>query len=58
LTGTVIDREDGGEVSEIRLSLSAGKTLVATVPTSTSPPAVGDRVVATIAPSNVILAVE
>jgi molybdate transport system regulatory protein len=54
----VVDREDGREVSEVSLSLSAGKTLVATVPTSATPLAVGDRAVATVAPSNVILAVE
>lgn len=58
LAGTVVDREDGHEVCEIVLSLSAGKTLVATVPKSAGPPAVGDHVVATIAPSNVILAVD
>ncbi len=58
LVGTVVDREDGGEVSEITLSLSAGKTLVATVPASATPPAVGDRAVAAVAPANVILAVE
>jgi molybdate transport system regulatory protein len=58
LAGAVIDREDGREVSELTLALSAGKTLVATVSASTSPPAVGDRIVAAIAPSNVILAVE
>ena len=58
LVGTVVDREDGREVSEISLSLSAGKTLVATVPSSATTPSVGDRAVATIAPSNVILAVE
>ncbi|MBO9560035.1 MAG: TOBE domain-containing protein [Caulobacter sp.] len=57
LAGTVADREDGREVSEITLSLSAGKTLVATVPASAAP-GVGDRVVAAVAPSNVILAVE
>lgn len=57
LAGTVADREDGREVSEISLSLSAGKTLVATVPASAAP-GVGDRVVAAVAPSNVILAVE
>jgi molybdate transport system regulatory protein len=58
LVGTVVDREDGHEVSEVTLSLSAGKTLVATVPNSARPPAVGDQVVATVAPSNVILAVD
>jgi molybdate transport system regulatory protein len=58
LTGRVADREDGGEVSEVTLALSAVKTLVATVPMSETTPAVGDRATATIAPSNVILAVE
>lgn len=58
LVGTVVDREDGREVSEITLSLSGGKTLVATVPASATPPVVGDRAVAAVAPSNVILAVE
>jgi len=57
LAGIVADREDGHEVSEVRLGLSAGKTLVATVPVSGAP-GVGDRAVATVAPSNVILAVE
>jgi len=58
LAGTVVDREDGHKVSEVALSLSAGKTLVATVPASAPPPAVGERALATVAPSNVILAVE
>lgn len=58
LVGIVVDREDGREVSEITVRLSAGKTLVATVPASAKTPALGDRVVATVAPSNVILAVE
>jgi molybdate transport system regulatory protein len=58
LAGIVVDREDGHEVSEVTLSLSAGKTLVATVPNSARPPAIGDQVVATVAPSNVILAVD
>ncbi len=58
LIGTVVDREDDEEVSEISLRLSAGKTLVATVTASAAPPTVGHRAVATIAPSNVILAVE
>lgn len=57
LAGTVADREDGGEVSEVTLALSAGKTLVATVPTEAAP-AVGARATARIVPSNVILAVE
>ncbi|TCS17467.1 TOBE domain-containing protein [Caulobacter sp. BK020] len=58
LAGTVADREDGGEVSEVTLALSAGKTLVATVAASDATPAVGARATAMIAPSNVILAVE
>lgn len=57
LTGTVIDREDGQAASEVTLALSAGKTLVATVPTHAAP-AVGARATAAVAPSNVILAVE
>jgi molybdate transport system regulatory protein len=58
LAGVVADREDGGAVSEISLTLTAGKTLVATVSHDTAVPALGDRVVAVIEPSNVILAVE
>ncbi|KRA75513.1 molybdenum-dependent transcriptional regulator [Caulobacter sp. Root656] len=58
LAGTVVDRDDGGEVSEVTLALSAGKTLVATVAASGATPAVGARATATIAPSNVILAVD
>jgi molybdate transport system regulatory protein len=58
LSGIVADREDGREVSEIRLTLSAGKTLVATVPASATLPAIGDRAMAIVEPSNVILAVE
>jgi molybdate transport system regulatory protein len=58
LAGVVADREDGANVCEVSLTLSAGKTLVATVPVSAALPAVGDRVVAIIAPSNIILAVE
>jgi molybdate transport system regulatory protein len=58
LAGTVVDREDGAAVSEISLTLTAGKTLVATVSHDTTVPALGDRVVAVIEPSNVILAVE
>lgn len=57
LVGTVVDREDGREVSEISLSLSGGKTLVATVPVLAAP-GMGERAVAAVAPSNVILAVE
>ena len=58
LIGLVADREDGANASEVSLTLTAGKTLVATVPASETVPAVGDRVVAIIEPSNVILAVE
>ena len=58
LAGVVVDREDGVAASEISLTLVAGKTLVATVPRDTAVPALSDRVVAVIEPSNVILAVE
>lgn len=58
LAGEVADREDGVSASEISLSLSAGKTLVATVSRDTAVPARGDHVIAVIEPSNVILAVE
>jgi molybdate transport system regulatory protein len=58
LAGVVVDREDGATVSEVRLALAAGKTLVATAPGASAVPAVGDLVVATVEPSNVILAVE
>jgi molybdate transport system regulatory protein len=58
LVVTVADREDGREVSEISLSLSAGKTLVATAPVSATLPGPGEQVVVTVSPSNVILAVE
>lgn len=58
LAGVVVDREDGEAASEIRLALAAGKTLVATAPDAVTAPAVGDPVVATVEPSNVILAVE
>lgn len=58
LAGTVADREDGEAASEVSLTLSVGKTLVATLPRSEVQPAVGDCVVAIIEPSNVILAVE
>ncbi len=57
LVGVVADREDGANASEVSLALAAGKTLVATVSRETAP-AVGDRVVAIVEPSNVILAVE
>jgi len=58
LAGVVVDREDGASASEVRLALAAGKTLVATASGPSPVPAVGDRVVAIIKPSNVILAVE
>lgn len=58
LAGVVVDREDGAIASEVSLTLIAGKTLVATVPCDTVVPALGDRVVAAVEPSNVILAVE
>lgn len=61
LAGTVIDREDDETASEISLLLSAGKTLVATLSRQYADGlalSVGDRVVASIDPSDVILAVE
>ena len=58
LVGVVADREDGANASEVTLTLAAGKTLVATVSARETAPAIGDRVVATVEPSNVILAVE
>jgi molybdate transport system regulatory protein len=58
LAGVVVDREDGVAASEISLTLAAGKTLVATVSRDAAVPALGDRVVAIVEPSNVILAVE
>jgi molybdate transport system regulatory protein len=58
LAGVVVDRENGATASEIRLTLVAGKTLVATASGLSATPAVGDAVVAVIEPSNVILAVE
>jgi molybdate transport system regulatory protein len=58
LAGLVVDREDGVAASEISLTLAAGKTLVATVSHDTAVPVLGDRVVAIVEPSNVILAVE
>jgi molybdate transport system regulatory protein len=57
LNGVVTDREDGVAASEIRLSLGAGKSLIATVPRDMTT-VLGDQVVARIAPANVILAVE
>lgn len=58
LACVVANREDGAVASEVDLTLAAGKTLVATVPDRALAPAVGERVVAVIEPSNVILAVE
>ena len=57
LNGVVTDREDGAAASEVRLALGAGKSLIATIPGDVMA-ALGDEVVARIAPSNVILAVE
>jgi molybdate transport system regulatory protein len=57
----VADREDGAAASEISLTLSAGKTLIATLSQPDADrlsPLVGESLVAIIAPSNVILAVE
>ena len=59
LAGVIVDREDGEAASEISLTLTAGKTLVATLSRQDARAlAVGQAVVALIAPSNVILAVE
>jgi molybdate transport system regulatory protein len=61
LAGVVVDREDGDEASEIRLTLTAGKTLVATTSRRQAEDlglSVGEPVVALIEPANVILAVE
>ena len=61
LIGKVADREDGGLVSELSLTLSAGKTLVATVRRADADAMAltpGEQVVAVIEASNVILAVE
>jgi molybdate transport system regulatory protein len=58
LAGVVDDREDGAAVSEISLAVGAGKILVATVPRTPATPAIGDRAVAVIDPSDVLLAVE
>jgi len=61
LTGVIIDREDGEMASEISLSLSAGKTLVATLPRADADAMAlrsGDAAVARVEPSDVILAVE
>jgi molybdate transport system regulatory protein len=59
LTGAILDREDGDLTSEISLTLSAGKTLIATMPRADAMALTsGDAVVAVIEPSDVILAVE
>jgi molybdate transport system regulatory protein len=58
LTGIVVDREDGAAACEVTLALAAGKTLVATVAEGSAAPNVGDRLVAIVEPSNVLLAVE
>lgn len=61
LVGVIVDREDGETTSEIRLTLAAGKTLVATAARpgiDQSGFTVGASVVAVIEPANVILAVE
>jgi molybdate transport system regulatory protein len=61
LDGVIVDREDGDEASEIRLTLTAGKTLVATTSRRQADDlglSVGERVVALIEPANIILAVE
>jgi molybdate transport system regulatory protein len=61
LAGVIVDREDGAEASEIRLTLTAGKTLVATTSRRQADDlglSVGEPVVAMIEPANVILAVE
>jgi molybdate transport system regulatory protein len=61
LTGLVSHREDGAVMSEIRLSLSAGKSLTATI-TRESADALeiepGDAITALIKAPHVILAVE
>jgi molybdate transport system regulatory protein len=57
LCGVITDREDGATASAIRLAVGAGKSLIATVPQDVVA-GLGDRVVALIAPANVILAVE
>jgi len=59
LAGAIIDREDGDLTSEISLTLSAGKTLTATLPrVDAMALRPGDAVVAMVEPSDVILAVE
>ncbi|AYV47767.1 molybdenum-dependent transcriptional regulator [Caulobacter flavus] len=59
LTGKVLDREDGEAASEIVVAIAEGKTLVATVPSAIAGGlAPGAAVLAMIAPSDVILAVD
>jgi molybdate transport system regulatory protein len=61
LSGVIVDREDGDEASEIRLTLTAGKTLVATTSRRQAEDlglSVGEPVVALIEPANILLAVE
>lgn len=61
LAGAIFDREDGGLTSEVSLTLSAGKSLVATLSRADADAMAltpGDAVVALVEPSDVILAVE
>jgi molybdate transport system regulatory protein len=61
LAGVIVEREDGEAASEIRLTLTAGKTLVATMARREADAlglSVGEPVVAVIEPATVILAVE
>jgi molybdate transport system regulatory protein len=61
LAGVIVDREDGDEASEIRLTLTAGKTLVATTSRRQADDlglSVGESVIAMVEPANIILAVE
>jgi molybdate transport system regulatory protein len=61
LAGMIVEREDGETASEIRVALTAGKTLVATASRRDMDDlglSAGQPVVAAIEPANVILAVE
>ena len=61
LEGVITDRQDGETVSEITLALAEGKSLVATArreAADTRALTIGERVTATIHPSDVLLAVE
>lgn len=59
LAGKVLDREDGEAASEVVVAIAEGKTLVATVPSAIAGGlAPGADVLAMIAPSDVILAVD